>query len=387
MELYRTDMRRTRVRLKVAEGTPHAGEVELALDEGAILAGTLSEPVRELEIELMSGHPQAVILAGQDWVRRHALWMDTQTKAHRGDRLARLAETAPQGETACTWAAPNVTTAKAAKLSADATLDQAWRAGLEACLAHISSNASELATLPSGEGAGVAYEWRRGLRRLNALARLMSATSQSWPHEVRSRAQALARQLGHWRDDEALSWIPLRLQEDGGPQVPVPAGMRPTDLPASAADLARALQPTELNLCMLSALVQHTEEGKQPFENWLHAKLHKQHRNMRRRIRSHQQLSETDAHDLRKRLRNLRDLIQLFPTAQADQKFEHALTQAIASLGRWQDETVARERYEAESSLNPEARFAAGWLLGRQPRTRAKARRALRRWAQCSAPW
>lgn len=390
IELYRTDMRRTRARLKVAEGTPHEGVVELALDEGAILAGALQEPVRELEIELLSGHPQAVILAGQDWVHRFGLWLDTQTKAHRGDRLARLASTVPAGEREGAHALPQVTPARPAKVPAGASVDQAWRAGLEACLAHLSANMSELATLPSGEGDDVAYEWRRGLRRLKAFARLMAHTSQTWPAEVVSRASALIRQLGHWRDDEALSWIPSQLQEAGGPNVPVPPASRPLDLPASAADLARGTQATELCLCLLTALVRSGEEDAEarlPFEAWLHTHLHRQHRVLRRHIREHQRLSDEDAHRLRRRLRNLRDIVGLFGTPRAPSAFDQGLDEAIGTLGRLQDETVARARYQSASALDPRALFAAGWLLGRRLRTRAQARRALRRWARCSAPW
>src|SRR3989344_3191644 len=390
IELYRTDMRRTRARLKVAEGTPHAGVVELALDEGAILAGGLQEPVRELEIELLSGHPQAVILAGQDWVHRFGLWLDTQTKAHRGDRLARLAATVPTGEREGAHAAPQVSPSQPAKGPASASLDQALRAGLETCLAHLSANMSELGTLPSGEGSEVAYEWRRGLRRLKAFARLMAHTAQAWPVEVVSRANALIRQLGHWRDDEALSWIPSQLQEAGGPSVPVPPAPRPRDLPASAADLARSPQATELCLCLLTALVRsddHHGESRLPFEPWLHTHLHRQHRVMRRHIREHQRLSDEDAHRLRRRLRNLRDIVQLFSVARVPSDFERTLDEAISALGRLQDETVARARYQAASALDPRALFAAGWLLGRRLHTRAQARRALRRWARCSAPW
>ncbi|MGH6647144.1 CYTH domain-containing protein [Aquabacterium sp.] len=92
VELYRTDIWRHSARLEIGPGTPHAGVVELALDLGHIHAGHLSVPVRELEIELVQGHAMAVIDCARDWVMHHALWLDTQTKAHRGDRLARQAE-------------------------------------------------------------------------------------------------------------------------------------------------------------------------------------------------------------------------------------------------------------------------------------------------------
>lgn len=86
VELYRTDIWRHSARVPLAQGT-----IELALDLGDIHAGSLSLPVCELEIELVDGHPMAVIEAAREWVLRHGLWLDTRTKAHRGDRLARQA--------------------------------------------------------------------------------------------------------------------------------------------------------------------------------------------------------------------------------------------------------------------------------------------------------
>lgn len=86
VELYRTDIWRHSARIQMPQGN-----IELALDLGHIQAGKLSMPVCELEIELVDGHPMAVIEAARDWVVRHGLWLDTRTKAHRGDRLARQA--------------------------------------------------------------------------------------------------------------------------------------------------------------------------------------------------------------------------------------------------------------------------------------------------------
>lgn len=91
--LYRTDIRRQRARSEVRtdQGTV-LGTVEWALDEGWIEAGGLRRPVCELEIELITGAPQAVLHAARPWVLRHGLWLDGQTKAHRGDQLAREAQ-------------------------------------------------------------------------------------------------------------------------------------------------------------------------------------------------------------------------------------------------------------------------------------------------------
>src|SRR5204862_7962926 len=88
--LFRTDiLRRTRV-LRTPQGS-----VELAFDEGSISAGERKLAVHELEIELKSGSPLAVIATAQRWVARHGLWLDTRSKAERGDLLARGETMAP----------------------------------------------------------------------------------------------------------------------------------------------------------------------------------------------------------------------------------------------------------------------------------------------------
>jgi triphosphatase len=174
--LYRTDMRRTRVQLSVAAGTPQAGTVELALDEGDISAGEgaarQAVPVRELEIELLSGHPHAVILAARPWVQRFGLWLDTQTKAHRGDRLARQVidgEVVPPHAHAPRWR----------HAQASASGPQQATLAAEACLSHLTAHMSELASLDAQApgAADVAWQWGRGLRRLRAIG----AWAAQWP--------------------------------------------------------------------------------------------------------------------------------------------------------------------------------------------------------------
>ncbi len=90
--LYQTDIARTRLMLDWtwtgADGEPGQGRIELALDEGWIGAGAHRLAVCELEIEAVSGDPQAVIEAARWFVQQHGLWLDTRTKAHRGGMLA-----------------------------------------------------------------------------------------------------------------------------------------------------------------------------------------------------------------------------------------------------------------------------------------------------------
>lgn len=432
VQLYATDMVRTRVQWRVGTGTLHEGLVEVALDEGAIVAGSgaaqRSVPVRELEIELLSGHPQAVIDAGRAWVQRFGLWLDTQTKAHRGDRLARwvvdgdasaaLPEHAPPRPARLPKVATSANnTADTAALSAEV----AWRAGLEACLAHITAHMSELAGLPDQDpqelaaAAPVAYQWRRGLRRLRALGRFVQDTAAHGhplplPPQAHlalqsacAHAAVLARQLGHWRDQEALAWIPRKLHALGLPTLPVPVPPVPADLPASPVAAARSTAATELCLQVLSALLAESQAISPPpdaalsAQTWLSQGLHRWHGQCARTARRFDDLGPRRAHRLRRRARQMREVLELFSPlwpqggeAQAANpaQAEHlqALTQALDALGKWQDETVALARYQTVLAQDIRAQAACAWLMARRKPLRKKAQRALRRWLRCSAP-
>lgn len=64
------------------------GVVELAFDKGSIVAGGRRTAVCEIEVELVKGRPHAVIATARTLVRRHGVWIDVATKAHRGAMLA-----------------------------------------------------------------------------------------------------------------------------------------------------------------------------------------------------------------------------------------------------------------------------------------------------------
>lgn len=162
IQLYRTDMQRLRAQASNEPSHPErAGRVEIALDLGLIAAGNRSVPVHELEIELIDGHAQAVLDIAQGLVMRHGLWLDTQTKAHRGDQLAR--------EVATRQPSPRPPVRPRTRLPQAATPAQTWAAALDAALMHISDNFSEVALETSDARADLSpwiKAWASGLRRL-----------------------------------------------------------------------------------------------------------------------------------------------------------------------------------------------------------------------------
>lgn len=400
VELYGTDMVRTRAQITVAPGTPDEGVVELALDIGHIHAGPLQVPVRELEIESISGSPMAVILAGRDWVQRHGLWLDTQTKAHRGDRLARQAASLQQAIKGQLqpYSAPaiHVTLAHPARVTPDASLEQAWRAGLESCLEHITGNLSELATAPV-EVQEVAYELRCGLRRLRALGKLWSGTHWALPTATLDKAARLGQQLGYWRDQVALAWLPAKLIEAGGPDLPVPCPPAPWAQPKDEVALARGHLATDLCLDLLTALytphethAHRKDANEEPLRKWLPRQLYLWQLRLSRQAHRFNKLKVDDLHSLRKQGRRLRLVTALYAPLWKGKSFKQhdaALKATLDRLGRIHDEVVAQGWYAELAQKDQLALFAHDWLQQRHKALRKRAHRALTRWLKLNSPW
>jgi triphosphatase len=74
--------------LEVGSG---CSRVEIAFDRGEIVAGDRSVPICEVEYELRSGDPKALVDFARAGIAAHGMWLSTLSKATRGDVLARLA--------------------------------------------------------------------------------------------------------------------------------------------------------------------------------------------------------------------------------------------------------------------------------------------------------
>jgi triphosphatase len=403
IELYRTDIQRTRAHITVNAGTPHEGVVELALDLGHIHAGPLSVPVRELEIELVSGHPMAVIDAGRDWVKRHGLWLDTQTKAHRGDRLARQAAqdaSAPDAANANSTATPAAAPVlpRPAKLKHDAQLLQAWTVGLEGCLAHVTGNQSELATEPA-QPELVAYQWRQALRRLRVFGRLWANTALALPDVTLERAEELTDQIGHWRDIHVLQSLPQALREAGGPELPLPRPATGQHHVPDLVTLARSQAATDLCLDLITCLLTHAELNAAeaakatldaPFQPWLIKRLRKWQKACMQDAHAFRQLDDAQLHRLRKRGKRIRLAANLYASLWPEPrllKHEQALKAALDALGDLHNEVVAEAWYTAHAQREPRALFGQGWLAGRRQGMRRNARKKLEHWMKVRTPW
>ena len=386
VELYRTDIWRLKARQTVGLGTPHAGVVELALDIGHILAGDLRIAVQELEIELIEGHPLAVIEAAREWVSTHRLWLDTQTKAHRGDRLAKQAATGTQPLV--------IIKARVADVGKHSTVDEAWRAGLESCLEHIIDNMSELASRPQAPAASL-YQWRVGLRRLRTLAQLMDGLETGFPQAAMPAVTTLFRALGRLRDQEMLADMRRNLNKRGGfHSASLITDGEATDCTLAAIALAQAPATTLICLDLLAALFTepaHSGAGTSAFAPHLLDKLTRWHRHASKLAGDFKHQAEADQHRLRKQCKRLRYAIDLYapllPKSSGIDDYLEPLTSALGRLGDWHDEVVAEAWYRQASIQEAAVAFGLGWLQRHRPTATRQVSKHLSTWLKVKTPW
>ncbi|TAK84909.1 MAG: CYTH and CHAD domain-containing protein [Aquabacterium sp.] len=368
-ETFATDIwRRTRqVRTRL-------GTLEIALDDGWITAAGHKLAVHELEIELVTGQPRAVIAEARRWVQAHGLWLDLRTKAHRGDQLAR-GLTTPAAH------------AKLPGFAADLGLAAASRRLHAGLLDAVLMNASALA---AGEGQPEhVHQLRVGLRRLRATWSLLEGCPALPDAATQDIVVALFRRLGEARDSDVLGTLLPVLKAHGGPELSGETGHA-----AGGPDLAALLaapEATQLWLSLLDAALDDPGDATLPslLETAV-PRLRDWHRKARRDARRFAELDIEERHTLRKRLKRLRygidSLGGLLPR-KAVRAHLKALRPAQEALGDLNDSAVAQERFAELVTHEPRAWFALGWLAARREEAVARTTALLGAWADAPKFW
>ncbi|WP_280152647.1 CYTH and CHAD domain-containing protein [Piscinibacter sp. XHJ-5] len=373
--LYRTDIRRRSRRVRTAHGT-----LELAFDEGEIVAGPRRLPVCELEIELLAGSPQAVIAAARRWVLRHRLWLDTRSKAARGDLLARGETMTPPCKAA------------AVELMREMSLAEGRRAVLGSCLQQIVANGSQVAS-GTFEDEHV-HQLRIGLRRMRTALRVFPA--EATPAALPLEAAVLFRRLGAARDRAAVAApLAVALSEAlaaAGLGFEAPAMPAPDDA-ADPAELMR-LGPAQALLLELFAQTRQAAESAADDAPELRAalahRIGRWHHKVRADAKRFHELDDVGRHTLRKRAKTLRYAIEFAASLfkpRAVERYLKPLRKLQECLGEIVDVMVALDAYRNRSSEDPHALFALGWLAGRKQELIARGDKPVRRFLKAEAFW
>ena len=159
--VFATEFRRTTWLLQT-EG----GVAELALDDGAILAGEASQPISELEIELKSGRPEILFDLARTLLDELPLRVEPRAKAERGYLLREAVAPAP-------------TRAEPPDIHAGQAAGEARLAVIRAALAQLVANVPGFLEHP--EDIEYLHQVRIALRRLRAAVGLGKSLGVSRP--------------------------------------------------------------------------------------------------------------------------------------------------------------------------------------------------------------
>jgi len=396
--LYRTDIQRLH---RVAR---HGrARVEIAFDEGWLIAGDRRVAVCEIEFELLAGTSAALVDLAARWAKRYGLWWDVRSKAERGLRLARGA-----------WQVP-ATRARVSDLSPEASPHEAWVTMLQATLTQALPNAAELAGPYSyaadsddidaaARAAAVehVHQLRVSLRRLRSVLSVFAG----WDGDAAAAAmlqQAWREpfvQLGATRDADVLAGGILTALADAG----APA-LAPTTLvdesPAPGA-IVRDPAFTALLLRTLALVVEPvtppplsgTDPGAVRPPQALHragaAVLASAWRPLRRDLKRFASLPLAKQHRVRRRLKRLRyawEFLQPLWPGRPGRRWHKALCRVLDVLGHYNDLCIASASFEKQTASDPRAWFACGWLAAQRPLVVQSAADALHDLVALPKPW
>ncbi len=392
---FRTEVRRTTRRIRT-----RGALVEVAFDEGRIVAAEASVRIREIEFELVSGSPLSMLGLAERWRKRFDLTYDPRSKAERGDRLA---EGTPH---------PPLRKAGRPGYGAGATPAEAFAAVLDDCLAQIGHNAIGVIEGDPALRVEHVHQLRVGIRRLRSALRSFRGWAPAPPGELVVGIRALFATLGRSRDSDVLAGsVMAQLAEAGAPPLAPPADAEAPD----AAQAVRAAATQRLLLAWLAWRVAlptlpmqadgpATEtaptvaapsapapppDDSQTLRRNVARRLRRWHARLAADGKRFDGLDQAGLHALRKRIKRQRYAVEFFAPLlrrRRVQRYTDALAAIQERMGALNDLFVARNRYQALAAPDPAAWFALGWLAARIAELRALARPELERLAKADAP-
>ena len=374
--LYRTDIRRLHRRVRHGGAT-----IEIAYDQGRIMAGDRTVPVNEVEFELVSGPPAALPQLAARWARRFGLWWDVRPKSERGLRLALGRDTVPPVKAA------------AIALPAAAGPHDAWQAVLLAALSQALPNAAEIAA--GTDTPEHLHQLRVALRRLRSALRWFAdwGGDAAAAHALEAEWREPFGSLGAARDSDVLTHsLQPALDAAGAPPFSWPAsaaGLGPGEVVRSAEFTALLLRTLVLALAPAAA----AQAGAPTLRAAAGAVLRRAWRRVLRDATGFSAATVEEQHRTRKRLKRFRYglefLTPLLPVRRTARLLK-AVTLALDALGELNDLHTAEARLREHAAQDPRAWFAVGWVRARQDGVRSAAASALARLARMdgnSLPW
>ena len=299
--LFETRMRRTLRR--VAHG---GSEIEVAVDEGEIVAGQRKVPISEVELELKGGDAAKLFSLARALAERVPLRLSVKTKAERGFELLSKADVA-------------VEKAGEVEIKPEMTAAQAFRAIARSCLRQIIVNES---VMIAGDAEAL-HQMRVGLRRLRAAVSIFAdVVEDSGADKIKGELKWITQELGPARDLDVFAADVLKPLQKARPKDPaVNAALRDFEERRKAA-YARAIDSlrSERHRKSLLDLAEWIEVGpwasgdaaRGPIVERARTELARLYKGIKKRGGDLRHLSAQRRHKLRIRAKRLRYATEFF---------------------------------------------------------------------------
>lgn len=392
-----------------------SGSAELAYDEGVIMAGGISLPIHELELEGVEGEAADLFELSREWLQRYRLILELRSKAARGDALAELAgeqalETAwdpdaitqgghkprvraPGPRQVERLAAP--VRAGVPSLTPEIGLRDAYLACANDCMSQILRNTSFLAGVDGmkperGQRIEYVHQIRVGIRRLRTCWKLFKGVAEP-DSDLQAQLTEHFRALGQARDHDVIQTEVLpRLIQAGMPPDTAQATIETSAGSESRSQLAASPEFQLPLLGLLEHLVLYGDAreqkgGGKPAARTLYKRLNAWLDRIRLQSANFLEADWDTRHLIRKRIKRLRygmEFTQGLLDTQRVAPLRNALVSAQKSLGQLNDLYVAAEYYRGAGARHPSAMFALGWLAATQDHEARASATALQKLAE-----
>lgn len=367
----------------------------------SVEAEPLLLPVRELELELLSGSPLALTEVALRLVKQHGLWLDVRSKSQRGACVARG------------WLQVPASRAERVRLKKARTFSGLVHAVLGECSRHLLLNVSQIAS-EQGSDSDHVHQARVALRRLRTALGLFGSVDAAAHSTVlpdwSEPAAALGTALSSNRDrDVMMASLWPRLRAAGAPLVELPAAsavqppewvVRQTQVQTWLLELIRfELQPRSVAVVKVdvdddgeleSAAAAEAAASAEADWSVVLPVLRKWHKQCVRGAREFAGLRLEKRHDLRKKMKRLRYGLEFIENECSKKQWKQFMPQlalSLEALGEFNDYHVALEQYQALALTDARAWFVVGFIQGQLLKTEKRVLKALAKFIEARPPW
>ncbi len=359
----------TRIKRRTRLLTAGAGQIEIAFDEGEIVAGDRRTPVTEVELELKSGDSAELYELAIRAVEAAPLRLDVVSKSERGFRLVDGLVATPAR-------------AHDPLFAPGANLDDAIASVVGETLAHFLANFAALRETDDPESI---HQLRVALRRMRSALGMFNRLVPCAEFDAfRAEAKRIATALGPARECDAFSDLladgPRRVSTGASVFAAIDAALaeRRQTLYAEARDLIDAKETAVFALklqAFLSKRGWRDAAGEKtpglfaPVTQFSSQTLSRLRKRVLKRGKKLVSLPDDERHRVRIALKNLRYAAEFFGGLYGDPGSNRSYLRAVSRLqdilGAHNDAAGAQRLLDALGArAEPDTAFAAGVVLG-----------------------